>query len=158
MAALFSLQDFQVEESLSYLMKRTRAVLVHAVEQTLSEQGLDVTQAQGSVLFMLSSGKYRSAADLAREVCIDAASMKRMLDRLVARGLIRRQPSELDRRAIELHLTAAGTDLAQRLPAVYVAVLNQCFAGFSAEEVGFLKSLLQKLLVNSAPVAGAENN
>lgn len=155
---LFSLQEFQVEDSLGYLLKRTRAMLVNAVEQTLAEQGLDITQAQGSLLFMLSTGKYRSAADLVRELCIDAASMKRMIDRLAARGLIRREPSAHDRRLIDLHLTVAGLDLAQQLPAIYVATLNKSFEGFSAEEVGFLKSLLRKLLANSDKIPAQKIN
>ena len=155
---LFSLQDFQVEDSVGYLLKRTRAILVNSVEETLAEQELDVTQAQGSLLFMLSTGKYRSAADLVRELCIDAASMKRMIDRLVARGLIRREPSARDRRQMDLHLTDAGQQLAQRLPSVYVAALNKSFAGFSAEEVGFLKSLLRKLLANAEPISTQKIN
>ncbi len=146
---LFSLQDYQVEDSVGYLLKRTRAMLVNAVDDTLTEQGYDITSAQGNLLFMLATGKYRTAADLVREVCIDAASMKRMIDRLVARDLIRREPSAYDRRLINLHLTTPGLELAQQMPAVYVAVLNKSFAGFSAEEVGFLKSLLRKLLANS---------
>ncbi|HTN67106.1 MAG TPA: MarR family transcriptional regulator [Burkholderiaceae bacterium] len=152
-APLFSLQDFQVEDSVGYLLKRTRAMLTNAAEETLAEQGLDITQAQGSLLFMLSTGKYRTAADLARELCIDAASMKRMIDRLATRGLIQRQPSAQDRRLIDLHLTDTGLALAQQLPAVYVATLNKSFAGFSAEEVGFLKSLLRKLLANAEIVS-----
>lgn len=147
---LFSLQEYQVEDSLGYLLKRTRAMLVNAVDETLSEQGYGITSAQGNLLFMLSTGKYRTAADLVRETCIDAASMKRMLDRLVARGLLQREPSAHDRRLINLHLTPAGKELAQQMPEVYVAVLNKSFAGFSAEEVGFLKSLLRKLLANSS--------
>jgi DNA-binding MarR family transcriptional regulator len=154
---LFSLQDFQVEDSVGYLLKRTRSMLVSAVDETLSEQGFDITQAQGSLLFMLSTGKYQTAADLVRELCIDAASMKRMIDRLVAHGLIRREPSAHDRRLIDLHLTAAGMKLAQRLPAIYVAAMNKSFAGFSAEEVGFLKSLLRKLLANSDKIHPSQN-
>lgn len=146
---LFSLQEFQVEDGVGYLLKRTRAMLSTAVEETLAERKLDITQPQGSLLFMLSTGKYQSAADLSRELCIDAASMKRMIDRLVRRELIRREPCMHDRRLLDLHLTAAGLDLAQQMPAIYTATLNKCFAGFSAEEVGFLKSLLRKLLANS---------
>lgn len=152
-AALFSLHDYQVEDSVGYLLKRARAMLVGAVDDIMTAQGHGITSAQGNLLFMLSTGKYHSAADLVRETCIDAASMKRMLDRLVARELIRREPSAHDRRLIDLHLTPAGQELARRMPAVYVEALNKCFAGFSAEEVGFLKSLLRKLVAN----AGADS-
>lgn len=147
---LFSLADFQVEDSIGYLLKRTRTALSNAVDETLAQHGYDITQAQSSLLFMLSTGKYETAADLVREICTDAAAMKRMIDRLVTRGLIERQPSSHDRRQIKLCLSPAGAELAQKMPAIYVSVLNQSFAGFSAEEVGFLKNLLRKMLANSA--------
>jgi len=146
---LFSLHDYQVEDSVGYLLKRARTMLVGMVDDIMTAQGHGITSAQGNLLFMLSTGKYQSAADLVRETGIDAASMKRTLDRMVARELIRREPSAHDRRLIDLHLTPSGQELARRMPAVYVEALNKCFTGFSAEEVGFLKSLLRKLVANA---------
>jgi DNA-binding MarR family transcriptional regulator len=95
---------------------------------------------------MLASGKYTTAADLARELYIDSASMTRMVDRLEKRGLLERVPSVEDRRVTHLKLTADGDALAAQLPPVYVGVLERNFAGFKEDELQMLKTLLRKYL------------
>jgi len=144
---LFSLDSYQIEDSIGYLLARTRSMLVKSSDESLAAYG--ITQAQAAILLMLSTGKYSTAADLARESYTDAASMKRMIDRLGARGLIRREPCPQDRRLVKLCLTEEGAELAKQVPTVFCSVLNQHFADFTAEEIGFLKSLLRRALANN---------
>lgn len=146
---LFVSENYQIDDSVGFLLTRARSLLAKSIDEA-AMSGCDITYAQGGIIYMLSTGKYSSAADLARELYIDAASMKRTLDRLEARKIIERKPNPDDRRQIRLSLTPAGDALAQKMPAIYVEVLNRLFTGFSAEEVGFLKSLLRKLLAANA--------
>lgn len=148
---MFSLGDYCVEESVGYLLARARTKLLKAVDIELAP--FDITASQGSIVMMLATGRHSTAAELARELYIDSASMTRMIDRLEKRGLIARMPRGDDRRVINLRLTEDGRKLAGQLPAQYVGVLNQNFAGFNAEEVATLKTLLRKLLDGEA---GAE--
>jgi DNA-binding MarR family transcriptional regulator len=138
--------SYLVEESPGYLLARTKTMLSKAVDDRLSSLG--ITHAQGAVFMMLAMGKCSTAAELARELFIDSAAMKRTLDKLEAKGFVVRYPDEHDKRLFKLTLTEAGQALAQELPAHYAAVMNVGFTGFSAEEIGFLKSLLRKLLAN----------
>lgn len=149
----FSLSSYCVEESLGYLLKRSQTKLAKAVDIELTEH--DITSAQGGVLMMLASGLYSTAAELAREMYIDSASMTRMIDRLEKRGLITRMPRGDDRRIINLQLTEGGRALASQLPACYTHVLNQNFAEFTMDEVTTLKMLLRKLL--GTPTASAND-
>lgn len=144
---LFDLDTYQIEESIGYLLARSRAMLVKSSDESLAKYG--ITHAQAAILLMLSTGKYPTAAELARETYTDAASIKRMIDRLVARDLIQREPCPHDRRLIKLHLTADGKKLTQHIPKVFCGVLNKHFCNFSAEEIGFLKSMLRRLLVSN---------
>ena len=134
-----------IEESVGYLLKRSQIKLVKSVDIDLAAH--DITHAQGSIVLMLYSGHYSTAAELARELYIDSASITRMLDRLEKRVLIMRMPRGDDRRVINLKLTDEGNKLAAQVPALYAAVLNRHFVDFSAEEVATLKTLLRKLLV-----------
>lgn len=143
-----------VEESVGYLLARSRTKLAKAVDVDLAQ--LDITHAQGSMLLMLNSGKYSTAAELSRELYIDSASITRMIDRLEKRGLIQRVPRSDDRRVINLHLTEVGVELANKLPDLYVGVLNQNFIEFSNDEVETLKTLLRKLLYGAAPEADSK--
>lgn len=148
---LFTLRSYCVEDSVGYLLARARTKLVKSVDCQLSQY--DITHAQGSILMMLFSNKCTTAAELARELYIDSASMTRMLDRLQKRGLIERMPRGDDRRVINLRLTDDGQALADQLPAVYTQVLNRNFADFSADEVATLKVLLRKLLETEVAAA-----
>ncbi len=146
MATKKSPPPYVVEDSVGYLIGRARAQLAKSLDDGLASQG--ITHAQGSILLMLRSGRFDNASQLAREMYIDAAAMTRMVDRLVKRDLIKRMPSGDDRRVSRLQLTVAGSRLADQLPEVFIAARERNFAGLSAEEMGFLKSLLRRILVN----------
>ncbi len=136
--------QYKPEDSVGYLLSRARLKLAKSLDVALAEW--DITHAQGGIVLMLASGKYSTAADLAREMYIDSASMTRMVDRLEKRGLISRVRKSGDRRVIDLVLTPDGQKLGRRLPSVYAAVVNSNFAGFSPDEMATLKSLLRKSL------------
>jgi DNA-binding MarR family transcriptional regulator len=148
---IFQRSTYCVEDSVGYLLARARAKLAKSVDVELMP--LDITQAQGCIVMMLASGRYATAAELARELYIDSAAMTRMIDRLEKRGLIERLPRGDDRRIINLRLTKGGQELADELPNRFVEVLKQNFAGFSLDEVTMLKTLLRKLLDGGAAVA-----
>jgi len=141
---LFPLRAYCVEESVGYLLGRARAKLVKSIDCELS--AYDITHGQGRIMMLLSSGKYATAAELAREAYVDSASITRMIDRMEKRGLIERVRCGEDRRVCKLRLTVEGQTLADQLPFVYGRVLNQNFAGFSEDEVETLKALLRKML------------
>ena len=140
----FSQDQYKIEDSVGYLLGRARTKLAKALDLALAEQG--ITHAQGSILLMLATGRYATAADLTRELYFDSASITRMIDRLEKRGLIIRSRKAGDRRAIDLRLSPAGQELGQRLPRIYADTLNRSFAGFSPEDLDILKGMLRKLL------------
>jgi DNA-binding MarR family transcriptional regulator len=135
-----------VDESIGYLLGRTRAQLAKSLDDALTSHG--ITHAQGGILLMLMSGHFDTASQLARELYIDAAAMTRMVDRLVKRALVIRLPNGADRRTLMLQLTTEGSALAQQLPEIYLAARERNFAGLSDEEMGFLRSLLRRVLLN----------
>ncbi|MFZ6847405.1 MarR family winged helix-turn-helix transcriptional regulator [Undibacterium sp. RuRC25W] len=136
----------QVEDSVGYLLARSRTMISRGVDESL--RSLDITHSQGSVFMMLSIGKCNTAAELSRDLYIDSAAMKRTLDKLESKGFIERITDPSDKRLNKLELTMKGKALAQKLPAIYREVLDIGFTGFTQEEIGFLKCLLRKLLAN----------
>ena len=107
----------------------------------------DVTAQQGALLLHVSSGK-TSPNQLAQALGTDTAGMTRLLDRLVAKGLVRRTRHPEDRRSIVVELTAAGRMVLPHLPPVFGRVAKQLLAGFSAPEVEQLSALLRRMLTN----------
>ena len=142
------ISSYQLGESVGYLISRVRSTMSNEVTQrTMAELG--ITSQQGSILFMVASGKCLLAAELAREYGIDASAVTRLVDRLEKRGLLTRVRSSEDRRVVRLALTPEGQSVAARMPAIFNSVIDSFLGGFTAEEVGFLKSMLRRVLINS---------
>ena len=66
-----------------------------------------------------------SVGELAECLLLRHHSAVELVDRLVERKLLRRTPSEVDRRRVEVRLTARGESVIQRLAAAHVRELRQ---------------------------------
>jgi DNA-binding MarR family transcriptional regulator len=144
-------QDYRPDDSVAYLMRRLITSFATEVEHELDPRGL--TNAQWVPLYKLHLGHGSTAAELARECQLDAGAMTRMLDRLEAKGLIRRVRSSEDRRVVNLELTDDGRKSAAQIPHALCKVLNAHLQGFSRDEVELLKSMLVRMLANGAALA-----
>ena len=145
-AAFYRPETYTPDGSVAYLMKRLILSFSSEVEHQLDPRGL--TNAQWVPLYKLHLGHGSTAAELARECHLDAGAMTRMLDRLEAKGLVRRVRSSEDRRVVNLELSDEGRRAAAEIPKVLCGVLNAHLQGFAAEEVVQLKSMLQRMLAN----------
>ncbi len=142
------LRDFELDEAVGYLLARAKSGISNLVSQrTMKELGITSTQA--SILFMIGSGRCQLAAELARHYGIDASAVTRLVDRLEKRKLLCRVRSSEDRRAVRLELTAQGYEIATRIPSMFCDVVDKALNGFTPEEVGFLKSMLRRILANT---------
>jgi DNA-binding MarR family transcriptional regulator len=95
------------------LMALSRA-LVGLTTRALVGVDPDITLTQYRTLILLASNGPQRAADIAAELGVRPSSATRLCDRLVIRGLTRRQPGEADRRIVWIMLTDAGKDLIRK--------------------------------------------
>ena len=102
--------------SVGYLMGRARASLLSGLDAQLARFGL--SGMQFAVLKHIGEGSARTAADLCRFMQYDTGAMTRILDRLELKGLVRRERSRQDRRAVVLRLAPSGRAQMPRLAAV----------------------------------------
>ena len=86
-------------------------------------------------------------AELCRNLSLDSGSMTRMLDRLEQKNLLSRKRSELDRRQVQLVLTADGQRLADMLPHIGAQALNQLAGVLEPGELETLEQILKKILI-----------
>ena len=127
---------YQLGESVGYLISRVKSTMSNLVTQrTMAELG--ITSQQGSILFMVASGKCLLAAELAREYGIDASAVTRLVDRLEKRGLLNRVRSNEDRRVVRLALTPEGQSVAARMPAIFNGVVDSFLGGFTPKKSVF---------------------
>jgi DNA-binding MarR family transcriptional regulator len=86
---------------------------------------------------------------LAERLCVQHHTTVALVDRLEERGLVQRQRSSRDRREVLLRLTAAGTELLQRLSREHRAHLRKV----GPEMVAALASILDRRGWDSPPAA-----
>jgi DNA-binding MarR family transcriptional regulator len=151
-ANFYRASGYCADDSVGYLMRRILVAITQAADKRLGPEGL--THVQWGPLFMLRSSRASTVAELARELQTDAGAMTRLLDRLEAKGLCRRERSTEDRRVVRIALTPEGEKAAAQVPVVLAQVMNQSLAGFSHDEWSTLKSMLQRMLANAESQRG----
>jgi DNA-binding MarR family transcriptional regulator len=150
MNAIYDVETYDQRSNVGHLLGRVKAELMIGFDQELAKHPelaeLEVSSAQFSILSALSLGLADSASQLCKGIQYDAGAMTRMIDRLEAKGLIRRSRSEADRRLVNLELTEAGHAAVPKLREVAVAVLNRYLQDFSKAEVDQLEGFLRRML------------
>jgi len=154
-AGFYRPDRYRPDDSVAYLMRRLLTSFASEVQHELDPRGL--TNAQWVPLYKLHMGHGTTAAELARHCQMDAGAMTRTLDRLEAKGLLRRIRSCEDRRVVNLELTAEGRHAAGEIPQTLCKVLNDHLQGFTAAEVEQLKSMLLRMLGNGEALQEQRN-
>ena len=85
-------------------------------------------------------------AGLMHSSMVTSGAISQRLDRLEARGLVTRAPSETDGRGVRVTLTAEGLRLIDAVLPTHVDTEHQLLAGLSADEQRQLAGLLRTLL------------
>ncbi len=107
----------------------------------------DVTMREYDVLYTLAKcHEPVRLSELHRHVLLSQPALSRMVDRLVARGLVERQADLADGRGVRLSLTGAGRDCQHRIGGRHArSVTRAMTAALDAEEMRQLEAICRKL-------------
>lgn len=135
-------KDLRHETVLSIV--RTATVLANAGADLFRGYGL--TEAQFNVLLAL---KYKdhplTQTDLGRRLVITRASVTSVLDRLEAKGLVRRDDVPDNRRIYHVELTDAGSGLVEQVEPVYREAIHKTLEELGDKECRNLVTLLERV-------------
>lgn len=122
-----------VEEALLLSLMRTAEALGNALAQLLKQEGL--SQPQYNVLRILRGAgeEGRSCSEIGDRLVSRVPDITRLLDRLEARALIRRERSTRDRRVMTSWITPEAVRILARLDQPMSRLLQDCFKGLSPE-------------------------
>jgi DNA-binding MarR family transcriptional regulator len=153
MGDIYDSTSYQPGKSIGAMLSRVKAEMLAALDQELAADKrlapLEMSAAQYIIMANLAGPEPKSAADLCKGISYDAGAMTRMLDRLEAKGLIRRMRSVQDRRLMHLELTDEGRAAYPRMREMSMAVANRFLRGFTRAEARQLESLLARMLANA---------
>jgi DNA-binding MarR family transcriptional regulator len=120
------------------------ARMLHAVRAHLSRVTLGVDTAAFPVLMFLGKAGPQRQADLAGCLLLDQSTVSRYAARLVAAGLVHREPDPLDGRAARLALTPSGEQALATISAHRDELIATVVRDWSPGDVATFTRLLRR--------------
>jgi len=154
-AAFYVPGQYTTQQSVGHLLNQVLSSILSQADAQLARYKL--TYVQWIPLFKLLKQDGSTPIAMARELSVDPAALTRSLNRLEAKGLIRRERSLADRRVVHLYLTDEGRQVAEHVPGVLANVLNAHLHGFSHPEWQQLLELLTRMQRNGEALKAARN-
>jgi len=105
----------------------------------------DLTPPQFAALAKLKEVGETSQNQLGSLIAMDAATVKGVIDRLKARGLVEIGKDGADRRRLLVSLTAEGRELVERLVPMAAAITDETLAPLTRREIATLLRLLGRI-------------
>lgn len=130
-----------------HLLRRAQQINGAIFADELGEAGeTELTSVQYMALVAIRDHPHADATLLSGLIFFDRATIGGVLERLLAKGLVRRQGSVQDRRVKELNITEAGISLLRQINAAVLRVQERLLENFSPEERETFLALLGKLI------------
>jgi DNA-binding MarR family transcriptional regulator len=137
---------------------RASRALVGITLRALSSVSDEVTLPQLRTLVVVSLQGPQTVSALAERLDVHASTMTRMCNRLVARGLVVRTPSAIDRREVVIELTPPGQGLVDEVMDKRRREIDSVVRRMSAEDRERVVSALELFsLAADGPVAAADD-
>jgi len=151
----YAVESLEPDRSVGFLIKRCGVLMNQIAERSFGSQPISFTQ--WTVLMTLTQCTHTSPTELSTHMGHDMGALTRLVDELQREGLVRRERSEHDRRAVEIAITAEGRRVANAAKRIVVDLLNQLVEPYSREEVDALIVLLQKILARMQSLEASQS-
>lgn len=132
---------------LGFLVTSVRNGIHEALDRELAP--LQITTQQYVVLNCIVKGWGRTLSDFCRVLAYDSGAMTRLLDRIAAKGFIRRVENATDRRSSLIELTEMGQAAFPQARRATEVAFRRLLGGFSEAEADVLQKLLSRILINA---------
>jgi DNA-binding MarR family transcriptional regulator len=135
------------EEDLIDALVRASFEVMAVLTRIGAEHDLSLTQLR--VLAILRDRRVRMS-DLAEYLGLDKSTISGLVDRAEKRGLLRREPNPADKRAVDVLVTAAGSELAARGATLIAQSLSVMTGRLTGAEIRIVTDLLERMMRSPA--------
>jgi DNA-binding MarR family transcriptional regulator len=135
--------QFKKGELYSFITGKASTAIARNLQKKFSAAGLKITIEQWSVLYHLWKEDGKSQQELCRATFRDKPSITRLVDNLERQQLVKRVPSESDRRINLIYVTKQAQKLQEETMALAEATLNEALEGVPPERIDVCKEVLQ---------------
>lgn len=138
--------DFKLHDSLGFILSKVNTKLKNELFQQLKDN--DVTPEQWAVLNCLWEKEGSTPKELSDMTFKDKPNTNRILEKLIAKGLVVRKSHPVDKRAFQIFLTDDGWALREQLIPRAKQLLAKATTGIEQYKVAEMKKLLNQIYDN----------
>jgi len=135
--------QFKKGELYSFITGKASIAIARNLQKKFNSAGLKITIEQWSVLYHLWKEDGRSQQELCNATFRDKPSITRLVDNLERLQLVKRIPSDNDRRINLIYLTKQAQRLQDDTMELAEATLNEALEGVPLEKIEVCKEVLQ---------------
>ena len=134
-----------LENTLSFYIRSINMALSRDLDKSL--EGLDVAKGTGKIttLLLVDSHPGIRPSVIAQLILRDRSAMGRIIDQMIAHGLLTREVDSSDGRAQALHITPKGAEMAKLVRKAAVKQSRDFFYDVSEEDQRRLLSILRRV-------------
>ena len=140
--------QFRRGELYSFITGMASTAIARRLQKNFKQEGIEITIEQWSVLYHLWKKDGISQQDLCNASFRDKPSITRLVDNLEKLKLVKRVPSQTDRRSNSIMLTEAAKKLQDKTMEIASRTLNEALEGVAADDVETAKKVLQQVYDN----------
>ncbi|HUR11309.1 MAG TPA: MarR family transcriptional regulator [Flavitalea sp.] len=140
--------QFRKGELYSFITGKASTAIARRLQKKFNAAGLNLTIEQWSVLYHLWKQDGMSQQELCNSTFRDKPSTTRLVDNLEKLQLVKRVPSDSDRRINLIFLTRQGAKLQEHTLALAEETLNEALEGIPATDINLCKEILQQVYDN----------
>ena len=145
-----TLEEHDLERAIPYLLARAGMRMGQSFSRRLKP--FDLTLTEWRVCSSLHHKAHQRLSELALHTSSDASTLSRAVDGLLRRGLLTRDRSELDARALALSLTTEGIALTEQVIPLAQMYERVALADFTAAQAEALRDMLRRVYTSLAAV------
>ena len=140
--------QFKKGELYSFITGKASTAIARRLQKKFNSSGLNLTIEQWSVLYHLWKQEGISQQELCNATFRDKPSITRLVDNLEKLNLVKRVPSDSDRRINLIYLTKQAQKLQEESMALAEQTLNEALEMVPAEKIEVCKEVLQVVYDN----------
>jgi len=133
------------DDVIGFVVSQAAYRLGRTLNQAIVEAGLDITPREFALINRLHQHGRLNQSALAELTYKDKPAVTRMLERLLARGLVKKLACDEDRRAFQVSLTKKGEAVRARIVPLCVDMLEDSCRGIRRDDLLTTVATLKKL-------------
>jgi DNA-binding MarR family transcriptional regulator len=126
---------YTFQKSLGRLTQQVSKGLGRILEKKFQAAGYSVTASQWSVISYLSQKNMATQKEIGNFLGVNKVMIKRIIDKLEGRGLVKRIPSSTDKRYNQIDITNKGLQLYNELVPFAEETLKEAYKGIDANSI-----------------------